>query len=178
MSNASNEQTHRRRLDQVLEPSFSEPLDQLEIEELSARRLMAHEVENELSYYRRLLHGRLDLLKFELRRRRGEESMSLLEALPQILSDREIESEPRARHIMTDLPPLPDVGRREVDHVLGDGVLTRLDEIDDDGIESAIQTISDLETQISDQRRRVQEVVDTLASEISSRYRDQQNVGS
>jgi len=48
---------------------------------------MCDDLEGELSYYRRLLHGRLDLLNFELRRRSGEETRSLIEALPEILAD-------------------------------------------------------------------------------------------
>src|SRR5690554_5280535 len=114
----------RRRIDQVLDPAFLADLDDLDLEELSRRRRLADDVENELSYYRRLLHGRMDLIRFEQRRRRGEESRSLIEALPQILSDRERPESPRGRHVVTDLPPLPDVGRREVDQVLGDDVLT------------------------------------------------------
>lgn len=178
MSTASSEPTHRRRLDQVLAADFTETLDVIDPDVLSERRLLAHEVENELSYYRRLLHGRLDLLRFEQRRRRGEETRTLIEALPEILADPDREGEPRARHIYTDLPPLPDIGRREVDQVLGDDVLTRLDEIDDEDLETAVDAIIEIEAEISNQRKMVQDVVDTLAAELSSRYRAQRRPSS
>ena len=77
---------HRRRIDIVLEPQYLDGLSELELEELRGRRATAEDVESQISYYRRLLHGRMDLLNFELRRRGGEEERSLLEALPEILA--------------------------------------------------------------------------------------------
>lgn len=155
--------THRRRLDQVLDDEFLAGVDGLDRDELRSRRLLAREVENELSYYRRLLHGRMDLLRFEQRRRRGEETRSLIEALPQILADRDRPSATHGRLAMTDLPPLPDEGRRPIDQVLGADVLGRLDELDDDRLEAVIGELGQLEEEISSQRRTVQAVVDRLA---------------
>lgn len=156
-------ETHRRRLDQVLDETFLAGIDELDREELRTRRLLARDVENELSYYRRLLHGRMDLLRFEQRRRRGEETRSLIEALPQILADRDRPSATHGRLAMTDLPPLPEEGRRPIDQVLGADVLGHLDEIDDDRLESVIGELRGMEEEISTQRRKVQEVVDRLA---------------
>lgn len=162
----------RRRIDQILEPSFVADAGEVDIEELRDRRQTANDVENELSYYRRLLHGRLDLLRFEQRRRSGEETRSLIEALPEILADPAPQGgEPHLRHIVTDLPPLPDVGRRDIDVVLGDDVLTRLDEIDDDALSDAIDAVASLAADYSDRRRQVQEVADRIASVIAERYR-------
>ncbi len=64
-------------------------LTDLPLKELRSRRDLADTVETELSYYRRLLHGRMDLLAFEQRRRRGEETRSLIDALPEILTGRD-----------------------------------------------------------------------------------------
>lgn len=163
---------HRRRLDQVLDPEFVANLDELEIEEVRARRLLAHDVENELSYYRRLLHGRIDLLRFEQRRRSGEETRSLIEALPDILADGLVASSgAQPRRLDTDLPPLPEVGRREVDVLLGDDVLLRLDSIDDAGVAEAIEALAQMAEELSEQRRAVQQAEDTLSNEVGSRYR-------
>lgn len=162
----------RRRIDQVLDAEFVEDLDQLELDELRSRRRLAGEVENELSYYRRLLHGRIDLLRFEQRRRRGDEDRSLIEALPQILADSGPVSGPgRGRHLITDLPPLPDVGQRDVDQVLSPDVLSRLDELDDDALAEAIAAVKEVEQEVSEQRRQVQEVEDRLTEAVSERYR-------
>jgi hypothetical protein len=171
----------RRRIDLILDDQFTSDLESVEIDALRERRQLANDVENELSYYRRLLHGRLDLLRFEQRRRKGEETRSLIEALPEILADPEpAGTHGGAQRFVTDLPPLPEVGRREIDFVLTDDALTRLDEIDDDALGDAIDAVAELAAEYSADRRRVQEVADHLAAVIAERYRTGQSdpVGS
>ncbi|MGH3667653.1 MAG: hypothetical protein ACRDU7_05145 [Acidimicrobiia bacterium] len=73
---------HRRRIDTVLEPDYLADISGADLDELRRRRETAEDVEAQISYYRRLLHGRVDLLNFELRRRSGQEERSLIEALP------------------------------------------------------------------------------------------------
>lgn len=163
----------RRRLDQVLDPEFLDDIDEIPLDELRSRRQMALDVENELSYYRRLLHGRMDLLRFEQRRRSGEESRSLIESLAEILvdPDREQTSDHRRTILDTDLPQIPDTGRRDIDAVLGDDVLVKLDSVDDDGITTALDAVQAIEREISDKRQKVQRAADLLATQIAERYR-------
>lgn len=162
----------RRRIDQVLDPEFVADVAGLELDEVRARRSLAGDVENELSYYRRLLHGRMDLIRFELRRRTGEETRSLIEALPEILADPEPTGNHRTgRYEVPDLPMLPDVGKREIDHILGGDVLLRLNELDDEALASALDAISEMEVEISEQRKSVQQVEDRLVEELAARYR-------
>lgn len=163
----------RRRLDQVLDEEFLEDIDEIDIAELRSRRQMAVDVEKELSYYRRLLHGRMDLLRFERRRRTGEESRSLIDSLAEILSDpsRGEGHDPRRAILDTDVPPLPDIGRREVDAVLGDDVLVKLDTVDDEGLTAALEAVQAIESEISDKRHQVQQVADLLSAQIAERYR-------
>ena len=75
----------RRRIDRVLQPEFIADLKTIELAELRERRDLTEDVESQVSFYRRLLHGRMDLLDFELNRRKGAEERSLLEALPEII---------------------------------------------------------------------------------------------
>lgn len=163
----------RRRIDQVLDEEFLSAIDEIEMDELRRRRQMAVDVEKELSYYRRLLHGRMDLLRFERRRRTGDESRSLIESLAEILSDpaRGDGHDPRRSILDTDLPPMPDTGRREVDAVLGDFVLTKLDTVDDAGLSAALEAVQAIEREISDKRHQVQQVADLLSAQIAERYR-------
>lgn len=162
----------RRRIDEVLDPAFVEGLDDLDLETLRHRRSVADEVENELSYYRRLLQGRLDLLRFEVRRRSGEEERSLIEALPEILSDRATGAPRHPTYLSTDLPPLPDVGKRDIDKLLGADVVISLNESSDEQVSSAIEAIAEMESEISGRRKEVQKVADALAEAVASRYRD------
>jgi hypothetical protein len=166
----------RRRIDIVLEPEYLDGLADLDLDEVRRRRDTAEDVEAQISYYRRLLHGRMDLLDFEQRRRRGEEQRSIIEALPEILAKGMIlGSEPTLKHIET-MPPLPSMtGRRLIDKIMDDGVLTSLPELSDAEIAEAIERLREVETQLSVQRRQLHQVIDTLQDEMVSRYRSQQD---
>jgi hypothetical protein len=166
----------RRRIDIVLEPEYLDGLADLDLDEVRRRRDTAEDVEAQISYYRRLLHGRMDLLDFEQRRRRGEEQRSIIEALPEILAKGMIlGSEPTLKHIET-MPPLPSMtGRRLIDKIMDDGVLTSLPELSDSEIAEALERLREVETQLSVQRRQLHQVIDTLQDEMVSRYRSQQD---
>lgn len=166
------EEQERRRIDRILDDDFLEGLDEMPIDELRSRRALCDEVDVELSYYRRLLHGRMDLLAFELRRRRGEEERSLIEALPEILSGPPAPRTSRGRNVPVALPDLPAKGRREIDRVLDDDFLAHLPTLDEEELASIRQTLTDAETEISEQRRRVYEVYEQAQAELTRRYRE------
>ena len=170
---------NRRRIDTVLEPEYLEGLTDLDLSEVRRRRDTAEDVEAQISYYRRLLHGRMDLLDFELRRRSGQETRTIIEALPEILANGMIlGSEPTLRHIET-MPPIPSVtGRRLIDKIMDDGVLTSLPELTEEQLSEALDRLREVETQLSAQRRRLHEVIDRLQDEMVSRYRSQQDEAS
>lgn len=165
---------HRRRLDQVLDPDFLQGMEGFTLDELRDRRVTAVEVENELSYYRRLLYGRMDLVKFEQRRRSGEEERSLIDSLVDILTDpeRTDRTEPRGSgHIVTDLPPLPDVGKRDIDEVMGDGVLTRLDDASPEELQTSLDGFEKMVGEINTKRVAAQQVIDQLSETIAARFK-------
>lgn len=163
----------RRRIDQVLSGDFSRHIEDLPLDELRRRRDLAEEVERELSYYRRLFHGRMDLLAFEMRRRRGEESRTLIEALPEILasgipSGGEIGEH---RHLSVELK-LPEVtGRRDLDQILEGDALTRVTTMDIEELGDFQMALAEAEQVISGQRRALHEVIDRLQAEIIDRYK-------
>lgn len=175
-SNLTGVSEKRRRIDVVLEPEYLEGLEGLDLAELRRRRDTAEDVESQISYYRRLLHGRMDLLNFELSRRRGEEERSLLEALPDILAKGMVlGNEPSLRYIET-MPPLPSTtGRRLIDKIMDDGVLTQLPDLTDEEIGEAIERLREVETHMSGQRRSLHTVIDALQDEIVARYRSEQD---
>lgn len=162
----------QRRIDRALEPEYITDLDTIDLDELRLRRVDAEAVEGELSYYRRLLHGRIDLLAFERRRRTGEETRSLIEALPDILAaDSAPPAEPASRFVST-LPGLPERwGARLLDRVLDDGIMSRLGSMDDAELESSMEHLKDMEREISDLRRQLHTVIDTLQLAIVERYK-------
>jgi len=158
----------------VTEPAYVEDLESLTMEELRERRRVLDDLDTELSFYRRMLHGRMDLLAFEIRRRSGEETRSLIEALPQILADG-IDG-PSRNAIPKDLPlTLPELsgeGNRRIDQVLGDGFLAHLPIIDDAELDEIQEMLTEAEREISTQRRSVYGVYDLINGEITRRYRD------
>jgi len=162
----------RRRIDQVLDPEFVDGIDDVELDEIRSRRQLAGEVENELSYYRKLLHGRMDLIRFEQSRRSGDEKRSIIEALPQILADPTSDRAHRpGRYEVPELPHLPDVGQRDIDFILGDDVLIRLGELENQALAEALDSIEELEQEISENRRKVQSIEDKLVEALATRYR-------
>lgn len=165
----------RRRIDTVLEPDYLADIAEIALDELRSRRVTAEDVESQISYYRRLLHGRMDLLDFELRRRSGEEERTLLEALPEILAaGLVLGNEPQLRHLDT-MPPIPSAtGRRLIDKIMDDGILTRLPDLATEEIREAIERLGEVESHLSAQRRQLHTVIDALQGEIISRYRSQQ----
>jgi len=164
----------RRRIDQVTDPAFVENLESLTMDELRDRRRILDDLDTELSFYRRMLHGRMDLLAFEMRRRSGEETRSLIEALPQILADG-IDG-PSRNVIPKDLPlTLPEYsgeGNRSIDHVLGDGFLTHLPSLDEDELRDIQDMLAAAERDVSAQRRTVYSAYDRITEEITRRYRE------
>ncbi len=169
----------RRRIDQVLDPEFVSDLSEADLDTLRERRSVTDEVETELSYYRRMLHGRMDLLAFEARRRSGEETRTLLEALPEILGGGETTGgggettgggtvhRPGAL-----APNLPLIGHRPIDRVLDDDFLSRLPDLTDAEISEIQEMLSSAERDVSADRRKVQGVFDELQAEILLRYKE------
>ncbi len=165
---------HRRRIDRVLDPAFTEEIETLPVTELRERRQLLDVLDTELSYYRRILHGRLDLLDFELRRRSGVETRSLLEALPEILADPPSgkTTNPLDRELPVETPEHAGEGRRAVDRALGDDFLARLPMIGDDGLASIRDDLTAMEASISEQRRAVHDAHDLITGELTRRYRE------
>lgn len=147
-------------------------LESLTLDELRSRRDLAGDVETELSYYRRLLHGRIDLLAFEQRRRRGEESRTMIDALPEILTGRDSPGRGQARHLSTQLPELPVKGRRHLDRILGNDLMIRLSELTVSDLAEASDELAEVEAEVSAARLQVQEVLDRLQAAVVSRYKN------
>jgi hypothetical protein len=116
----------------------------------------------------------MDLLAFEMKRRTGEETRSLIEALPQILADG-IDGPSRntiPKDLPIELPELTGAGNRSIDRVLGDGFLAYLPSLEDTELEEIQAALAEAEQQVSTQRKSVYDVHDRVNEEITRRYRD------
>ena len=164
----------RRRIDRVTDPEYVKDLEGVSVDELRERRAVLDELDTELSYYRRMLHGRMDLLSFELRRRSGEETRTLVEALPQILADGVggTHRSPIPKELPLDPPDAGGEDRHPVDTILQDDFLAHLPTIDDDELIAIQSTLTDAEHIISKERREVYEVYDVINAELTRRYKE------
>jgi len=140
------------------------------------RELMrdAQREENDLSYLRRLLQGRIDILRAELARRAGPDKASADSAvvgrLPEILS----ESRPPARgarHVNVQ-PPRTDRYRSWIEELLADVGLSDLAAHTDAELGEALEKLIAHEQDVSARRLRLQRTADDCAGEITRRYRE------
>lgn len=158
-------------LERVSADSYLGVLTDAPIEEVRAKRAECQEVETGLSYLRRLIQGRLDLLAGEAERRRsGDESSSdLVGRLTSILADRtRTPGLGRLPHSLGTGEVDPEL-EAEVDAALSPGA--ELGELSDDELASAAERLADVEARVSAHRKVLFERLDELQAEIGRRYR-------
>lgn len=161
----------RRRLDRVLAPAYLEGLGSLSLPEVRGLRNAAEQEETDLSYVRRILHGRIDIIKAELHRRAAGTDEDLVSALPEILADSPRPA-PRGlgRHIVVE-PRGAVQGRRSAETLVGNVDLADVGARTAEELGTALAVLEAEEHQQSGQRRAVQRVVDACSAEITRRYR-------
>ena len=161
----------RRRIDRVLDPVFVAGLRELDLDELRARRDDAAQEETDLSYLRRLLHGRMDLVRAELRHRNGEPGTTVSE-LPAILGVGVVAAAHGSGRFQTVTPSRTGVHRRAAEALASDPDLSDVTTLDDRALEAAVGAFQSEEESVSDRRHQVQLVMDTCNGEIGRRYRE------
>jgi len=162
----------RRRVDRVLAPEFVTGLGDLSLSDLRARRKDAEQEEADLSYTRRMLHGRLDIVQAELARRAPDgDGAPLVDDLSAILGDEERSTHGLGRHITVE-PSRVDEHRRDVEQAISDAVISDVEARSDDELRDAVVRLRAHESEVSETRRAVQRVMDALSAELTARYRD------
>ncbi|MGH3669601.1 MAG: aerial mycelium formation protein [Pseudonocardiaceae bacterium] len=160
----------RRRIDRVLDPRYLAGLDELELAEVRALRDDAAQEETDLSYLRRLLHARIDIVRAEQRRRRDGGGAPIVDELARILAVNAVgPATGSGRHQMLQ-PTRAEAHRRHVEALVADVDLSDVGSLSEATLEDALQAYSREETSVSQRRREVQQVVDSLNAEIGSRY--------
>lgn len=169
----------RRRIDRVLAPDYLDEIAALDLEEIRRRRAEADQEEVDLSYARRLMQGRIDILRAERERRLGgtpapalgtRTDAAIAEALKRILADDRRTDHGMGRHLTT-TPSRVGEHRREAERAVSDVGGSDLEALDDAGLDDAIARLTEIEGRVSRSRRSVQAVVDTLTAEVARRYR-------
>ncbi|MYU35323.1 MULTISPECIES: ABC transporter substrate-binding protein [unclassified Streptomyces] len=142
----------------------------LRLPDLRSRRRDAQRDEADLSYVRRLVQGRIDILRAELARRAGHRS-PVVDRLSEILADTPSVHRSSVRHV-TLTTPRSDEYRRLAADTLAEVGLSDLGARTDDELLAAMGRLVRYEQQVSRRRHRLQRTVDDCSAEIARRYRD------
>lgn len=175
--------TPRQRAAVVLEALREHaPLDDQAPPELTGRTLpdlrslrrTAQQEEADLSYLRRLLQGRIDILRAELARRtdRGTEpGPQLLDLLPEILLDAPSRHRQSARHVTVGTPHGEEY-RALAEEMLAEVELSDLTARTDEELNGAMGRLVRHEQQVSGRRQALHRTADGCSAEIARRYRE------
>ncbi|MFE7525951.1 ABC transporter substrate-binding protein [Kitasatospora sp. NPDC057542] len=163
---------------------YEPDLERLGLDQLRVLRRETLEQEADLSYLRRLLHGRMDILRAELDRRPGVGPVrepgpsgpdlapgDLLDRLPAILTDAPSTVRRSARHVTLG-PPRTQESRLEADALMGDVQLADLAAHPAEELLAALERLRAHEREVSGRRRRLLRTADGCSAEITRRYRD------
>ena len=155
----------------MLDPSFVEDLDADTAADLRKKLRDARTEEDSLSYVRRNLHGRLDLLRAELELRSGGRGTARdVETLTAALSAKESRS--RGGRPGLGLRAAAVAGRRGVERILSEDHLARLPDLSDTEIQEIVDKVADAEKVLSEDRQRLFSVIDAIEAELAARYKE------
>jgi len=173
---------HRRvtSLDEELERLFAsdylDGVDERALDEVRAMRAECQEAETVVSYLRRVVQGRLDVVHSFIDHRKTGHSVGDLDAVVEDLSAI-IGSGPARPQGYGRLPSQmsPDMEKvdltREIDDVLNAEGIGLLPTMTEEDLRSLAARLTVIEQRISDERRTLHERIDALQAEIVSRYK-------
>lgn len=149
-------------------------LGALETAEIRTRRQRCEQAEEGISYARRMLQGRLDLLRAELARRDDPAAGQVLSDLGRVLGGNERSGGDPARARSTRVRLPDDDGRIAalLDRVVSESTLLSAQEVPLTHLESAVEGYAALEGQLSSVRRALFDRIDALRDELAARYKD------
>jgi hypothetical protein len=148
----------------VIADDYLAALTSLPMADVRARRAECQSLEDEVSMHRRVVQGRLDVVRSEVDRRRSGELASdasqLLGGLPDALAGESAVSGGSVRDEFVDLGELDT-----------DDSLANLPDLSDSGLDDALARLQEAEAVLSLRRRRLFDRIDALADELTRRYR-------
>ncbi|MEU8828664.1 ABC transporter substrate-binding protein [Streptomyces sp. NPDC048636] len=154
-------------------------LSGLRLPELRALRRTAQREEADLSYVRRLLQGRIDILRAEVERRSDPSPRvvpdappaALVELLPKILADVPSRHRSSARHVTLGTPHGAEY-ERLAEEMLAEVGLSDPGARTDEELRGAMGRLVGYEQQVSRRRQELQRTADGCSAEIARRYRE------
>jgi len=162
----------RRRIDRVIAADFLTDVGERPLTEVRGMRDDCRLEEARVSFARRLLQARLDIVRAEMARRADGGKGDLLQSLPDILAD---ETMPTTLGDARSVPFYEPFGdderaRRNSDDLMGDPSLGQLPDLDDAELVALVDSLASEERGVSEIRRRLLEHLDALQGELIRRY--------
>jgi hypothetical protein len=155
----------------VLAPGFSENLTDLDDDEVRRRRDLTRAEREYLSLLRRLLQGRIEILRAEEARRRGEGEGPVVDRLADILSEGARGPSRGEAPVMTLSADEVALARRRVERLVSDAHLSNLENLSRGELEHSLARLDEEERAVSDTRSQVMGVHDDLQEEMKRRFR-------
>ncbi|MEW2497997.1 AmfC protein [Streptomyces nodosus] len=146
-------------------------LTALRLAEVRALRRDAQRDEADLSYVRRLIQGRIDILRAELARRGGRVPDEVVKRLPEILRDAPARQRSSARHVTVGTPRSEEY-RRLAAEMLAEVELSDLQARTDEELGVGMGRLVRYERAVSRRRQQLQRTADGCSAEIARRYRE------
>ena len=160
-------------LRRVLAPDYLGDVGSLSLDEIRSLREDGTAVGEKVSYLRRLVHVRIDIVVAELRRRAegGDPSdvAGLVDDLKSVLSGN-VHSPGHQRMVDPSPPPDLDEVTTEFEASLGSKGLADLPDLSDDEIRALAERLAEMDRDLSARRREVYDRVDALGAELTRRY--------
>jgi septal ring factor EnvC (AmiA/AmiB activator) len=162
------------RLERILDDGYLDDLASWSTDEVRRARAECEAEEEGISYARRVLQGRLDILRAELERRDhtgDEDAEARLRRLAAVLAADHVASPPaQARSTRLRVPDDAAHHEARIDALLGgaaDVTSRRTDELDE-----LIERLRAHERHLSSVRRELFDRIDALRDELARRYKD------
>jgi hypothetical protein len=159
----------------ILDASYLDDLGGRSTDDVRSMRAECQEVETGLSYLRRVVQGRLDIIDAELERRRGGgdpgDLSDLIERLPEILGDHlRAPGNGRLPATLGQGRPDPEL-EAKLDAIVAEIDLDATNDVDDASLSAARDALADLEGEVSSRRRALFDRIDALQAELTRRYK-------
>ena len=162
-------------LSRLLAPNYLDHVEGLSVDDIRTMRAECQEAEASLSYLRRLIQGRMDIVHAYIERPVGSDApdlSSVVENLAGILAGPGRAGGP-GRNPVLHTPDTEEMDglTTELDDILGADDIGRLAEFDDDELAELAGRLRDLEIRVSAERRGLHERIDTLQAELVERHK-------
>ena len=161
-------------IDRVVDPSFLAGLVDRSSDELRAMRAECSDLENGVSFVRRLAQGRLDLVTAESDRRasgKGGSASELVDNLADVLADGM--GAPGSGRVAQELEPPENVVSpltARLDEVAGVAVISEIPSLDNTEVSAAVVALRNFEESLSNVRRQLHSTIDALNDQLAKRY--------